>query len=191
MKFRFLTRLFSGRQETDETILAVYQRLSNVPRIRNNDQFYLQYAMANMEVGDLEKADIYLETAIGLANKKGVNYSKRQILDQRVRLRFQKNSLSKTSFSKTEVAESISDLTNALNEKNEYVVHPLRSATLIYDFLDRWCDDLEPDLLERVNELIELMKSKLPKGNLIKSQKGETQRIRKSISDCSILLQNL
>ncbi len=129
MKFRFLTRLFSGRDESSETILAVYHRLSNVPRIRGNDQFYLQYAMANMDIGELDRADGFIETALGLANKKGVGYLKRQILDQRVRLRFQKSAVSKKRFARSEIFESITDLTTLLNEKDEFVVHPLNSAT--------------------------------------------------------------
>lgn len=192
MKFRFLTRLFSDRDGASDTILAVYQRLSNVPRIRGNDQFYLQYAMANMEIGDLDKAEGFIETAIGLANKKGVGYSKRQILDQRVRLRFQKNTITASnSFSKNEISESISDLTNALMERNEYVVHPLRSAFHVYNFLDRWCEDLDPDTLDKIQALVNLMSSKIGDGNLAKSQRGETQKIRKAIFDCSLVLQNL
>ncbi|MBL6431706.1 MAG: hypothetical protein HPM95_13330 [Alphaproteobacteria bacterium] len=93
MRFRFLTRLFSSPDDGNATINAVYHRLSKVPRIRDNDQFWLQYAMARMEISDLETAETYINTSLGIARKKGLDYSVRQILDQRCRLLFRKNTV--------------------------------------------------------------------------------------------------
>ncbi len=188
MRFRFLTRLFSRQSEGAASINSVYHRLSNVPRIRTNDQFWLQYAMARMEVGDLENAETYLSTAIGLANKKGLEYSKRQILDQRARLLLRKCT---KKLRESEVEEVIGLLTDLLLERNEPVVHPLRSAEHMLAFLEAKADELKPNMVEDLKNLMKLMRSKIPEGRLDKSQKGETEFIRKTVRDSLLILSNL
>ncbi len=188
MRYRFLTRLFSKQVDGPSSINAVYHRLSNVQRIRENDQFWLQYAMARMEVNDLQSAETYLGTAIGLANKKGVDYSKRQITDQQARLLFRKNA---RVFREREVEEAIELLTEAVSDKTEPVVHPLRSAEHILGFLEARADLIKPPLASALRDLLRLMKSKMPEGRLEKSQKGETEVIRKNVRDCLLIIDNL
>jgi hypothetical protein len=91
LKFRFLTRLFGDDSGAVILIGQVYRRLSDAQYIRNNPQFWLQYAMSRMEVDDLDSAETYLNTALGLATARGKEYSPFQILDQRARLIFKKN----------------------------------------------------------------------------------------------------
>jgi len=188
MRFRFLTRLFSKQADGALSINAVYHRLSNVPRIRMNDQFWLQYAMARMEVGDLGNAETYLKTAIGLASKKGMEYSKRQILDQQARLLFRKNA---KKIKETEISEAVGILNSLLLEKNEPVVHPLRSAEHILAFLEAKADELKQSSIEELKALLKLMRDKVTEGRLEKSQKGEADYIRKNIRDCGLILGNL
>ena len=92
MKFRFLTRLFGDDEAGLRLINLVYKRLSRARYIRRNPQFWLQYAMSRMQVDDLDTAQIYVNTALGLAKERGMDYSPFQILDQRARLYFRKNS---------------------------------------------------------------------------------------------------
>lgn len=191
MRFRFLTKLFSSPVFGVTAINAVYQRLSNVQRIRDNDQFWLQWAMARMEIDDLENAETYLNTAIGLAGKKGEDYSQHQIKDQRTRLRFRKNGKPGAIINKKEIIEACSDLSDLLKRKNEPVVHPLRSAQHILDFLEEKADKLDQALITALREVVGLMKDKLPVGRLDKSQKGETELIRKNVRDCGLILGNL
>ncbi|MFC3164969.1 SIR2 family protein [Ciceribacter thiooxidans] len=188
MRFRFLTRLFSKQANGVSSINAVYQRLSTVPRIRNNDQFWLQYAMARMEVNDLDNSEIYLGTAIGLANKKGMEYSKRQIHDQQARLLFRKNKL---KLKESEISKAIELLTDLLLERSVPVVHPLRSVTHLLAFLEAKADELRPALVVELRNLIKLMREKVPEGRLDKSQKGETEYIRRSLRDCALIVGNL
>ncbi|WP_298559935.1 SIR2 family protein [uncultured Aliiroseovarius sp.] len=191
MKFRFLTRLFASNKNSEEIISAVYNRLSRVPKIRDHDQFYLQYAMARMEVGDLEAAERYLNTAIGLVEKKGGGYGLRQIHDQRIRLIFQKYSQPKSVLNKAQIYEAIDDLRAALKASNEFVIYPLRSAQHISNFLDIRIDEIDVTLrsaLETViDEMLEIVKST---SRLERSQKGETRRIVKSIRDCKLVIAN-
>ncbi|MCA2411539.1 hypothetical protein [Rhizobium leguminosarum] len=191
MRFRFLTRLFSSPTSGVDAINAVYQRLAIVPRIRENDQFWLQYAMARMELDDLDSAETYLNTAIGLATKKGEDYSKRQIIDQRVRLRFRKYARQKVNINKNELLDACQDLTNLVNEKNEPLVHPLRSAQHILDFLEEKADKLDLAIIAALKDTVGVMKDKMPTGRLDKSQKGETEVIRKNIRSCFLILANL
>jgi hypothetical protein len=90
VKFRFLTKLFGDGAAALRLINLVYGRLSTATYIRKNPQFWLQYAMSRMDVDDLENAERYLNTALGLAKERGRDYSPYQILDQRARLYFRK-----------------------------------------------------------------------------------------------------
>jgi len=191
MRFRFLTKLFSSPSVGVIAINAVYQRLSNVQRIRENDQFWLQWAMARMEIDDLNDAETYLNTAIGLASKKGVDYSQHQIKDQRIRLRFRKYGKPKVVINKKEILEACDDLAVLLKNKEEPLVHPLRSAAHILDFLEEKADKLDQGLTDAIKEVIGLMKDKLPSGSLNKSQKGETEVIKKTVRSCGLILANL
>ena len=191
MRFRFLTKLFPEKHDGNKTVSAVYHRLSDVPRIRNNDQFWLQYAMARMEVGELDDAERYIESSLGIARKKGVDYSNRQIIDQRVRLRFKKNTAPGKLIATREISESVDDLVDLLGH-NEYPIHPLRSSEHILTFLNAKIDDLSPEMVERLKAVVSLMKSKLPSGGgqLEKSQKGETRKIKHDVNECHTILAN-
>ncbi len=191
MRFRFLTRLLSRRQDSAEAISAVYHQLSNVPRIRDNDQFWLQYAMARMEIGDLDNAETYLNTAFGLANRKGLTYSKVQLSDQRVRLFFRKNTKRNYRINSLEIRTAINDLTSILSGPTEHIVHPLRSVEHILSFLEARADDLSQDMIAEISDIIDLMRSMMPSGNLQKAQRGETEKIRRHIKDCKLIIANL
>ena len=192
MRFRFLTNLFSESANGTSTISAVYHRLSNTPRIRKNDQFWLQYAMARMESGDLDNAETFLNTAIGIAKTKGEGYSKRQITDQRIRLIFKKNSRLRARFREKEIISAFDDLIVLLNERGEYVVHPLRSSKDMLELLELKIDDFSPDSIKHMLSVVELMLSKIPaNGKLDKSRKGETQVIANNLKNCRLILQNM
>lgn len=191
LRFRYLTRLLGNREDATSAILAVYKRLSVVPKIRENDQFWLQYAMAMIEQNELDTAEGFINTAIGLASKKGYDYSKKQIYDQRARLRLRKYSDAGRIINKTEIIESLKDLIASLSGSSETVVHALRSSPLIVDFIEQRFDDLEPKLVEELRSTLEAMKQALPQGRLKKSQKGETEFLKKKVREGLIILANI
>jgi hypothetical protein len=191
MRFRFLTRLFSHPTTGANAINAVYQRLSNVPRIRTNDQFWLQYAMSRMELDDLKSAETYLNTAIGLAEKKGASYSKFQIIDQQIRLILRKNSRPKNVINNKELLSACENIERLLNDKSMPAVHPLRSAEHLLDLLELKADQLDQKLIITFKSTVDLMRQKLPDGRLEKSQKGETEVIRKKLRSCALVLGSL
>lgn len=190
MRFRFLTRLFSSQEDGHPTINAVYHRLSSVPRIRDNDQFWLQYAMARMEIGDLASAETYINTSLGIARKKGLDYSLRQILDQRSRLLFRKNTQRRVGYAKADVTQAVADLTEALNDHDELITHPLRASADVLAFVEAKIDELHEETISELKQCLALMRSKIPDGKLPKSQKGETRKIRDDVFSALTVLSN-
>lgn len=143
MKFRFLSRLFGEEASGVNSIEAVYSRLSKVPKIRLNDQFWLQYAMSCMERRDLVNAETYINTAMGIADKKGADYHDDQIVDQRIRLLLMKNSRAGHSINADELNTAMRDLARTLDGANPMLIYPMRSAPYIVELLDEKIDDLD------------------------------------------------
>jgi hypothetical protein len=191
MKFRFLTKLFGDTAESLQIIRRVYSRLSKAPFIRRNPQFWLQYAMSRMEVDDLENAEIYLGTALGLAKERGGDYSPYQILDQRARLYFKKNSEVPGKFKIPEIKIAIKDLTDVMNDANSEIVYLFRAVPLICEFLDMQIDECDKDLRQAIFELIEKINTAGEKySSLPRSKKGETRVLRKAMGDVLLILRN-
>lgn len=191
MKFRFLTRLFGDDTEALRLINLVYGRLSKARYIRRNPQFWLQYAMSRMEVDDLENAETYLNTALGLAKERGQDYSPYQILDQRARLYFRKNSKTTGQINISEIREAIRDLSDVLREPHSEVVYLFRSIPLIDDFVEAQIDYCDQDLRAAIWGLVNNINT-AGEGylNLPRSQKGETKVLRKAMSDVLLTLRN-
>jgi len=191
MKFRFLTRLFGNDDSAITLISSVYNRLSQAPRIRNNPQFWLQYAMSRMEIDDLAAAEKYLESAIGLAEKKGQDYSPFQILDQRARLYFRKNISASTRFNKTEIRQAIKDLSELSKDRGYEIIYPFRAVPLIDQFLDRWIDELDQDIKSAMSEYLHLMKEVADRHKTLpRSKKGETKVLYDALHSALLVIEN-
>ena len=117
-----------------------------------------------------------------------MEYSQRQIQDQQARLLFRKNVL---KLKEVEVTNAIELLTKLLLEKNVSAVHPLRCAEHILSFLELRAAELKQPLIEKLQALVKLMREKLPEGRLDRSQKGETEHVRKNLRDCGLILSSL
>lgn len=189
MKYRFLVRLFGDVKSAHSSILSVYKRLSSVKKIRNNDQFWLQYAMASMEDSNLHDAETYINTALGLAGKKGATYSPHQIIDQRCRLYIAKNSIDGKLINTDEIEIALSDLKNSLREKETQIIYPLRSSAYLLDFIDEKIDEISPELIGNLRVIFDLMWAKIPSGVILKAQKGETDFLRDTIKKGRNLLE--
>jgi hypothetical protein len=190
MKFRFLTRLFGDQQDAIVLIGTVYRRLSSAPRIRDNPQFWLQYAMSRMAVNDLDAAETYLNTALGLAKERGKDYSPFQILDQRARLFLKKNTRAGT-FNVTEVTAAIADLADLFSHKDYEIIYPFRAAPLIYDFLEQHVDSLSPQLKSKITDFLYALKG-AASGHvrLPRSQKGETKMLYENLNNALLICRN-
>lgn len=191
MRFRFLTRLFGNSDGAGLLIGRVYRRLSEAPRIRDNPQFWLQYAMSRIEADDIDGAERYIKTALSKAKSRGIDYSNFQILDQRARLYFMKNARNKTMYSELEIRTAVADL-RALADKNDYdVVYTMRSLPLILDFLEEHIDNLSGDIRKRLTDLFEILERKskeYPK--FPRAQKGETKVLKDALAGARLILFN-
>lgn len=189
MKFRFLTRLFGENEDGVRLISQVYSKLSKARYIRNNPQFWLQYAMSRMQVDDLENAETYLNTALGRAAERGMSYSPFQILDQRARLFFRKNTRPHSRLSLNEIKQAIADLSNLLNNPEGEIIYLYRSVPFIGDFIEEKIDDLDEVVRGNLRDLLYNIKDagdgyqRLPR-----AQKGETSILKKALSDALLTL---
>lgn len=189
MKFRFLTRLFGDNEDGFRLVSRVYKKLSNAKYIRNNPQFWLQYAMSRMQVDDLDNAEIYLNTALGKAAERGMSYSPFQILDQRSRLFFRKNTRPNSQLSLNEIRQAISDIGNLLENPESEVIYLYRCVPLIRDFIEARIDELDESIRSDLRELLLKIKDageglqRLPR-----AQKGETSILKTALADSLIVL---
>ena len=191
MKFRLLTRLFGSDEDAVKLIGSVYRKLSEAPRIRNNPQFWLQYAMSRMEVGDLDTAETYLDSALGLARDRGKDYSPFQILDQRARLYFRKNISSGSAFKKTEIKTAIRDLSDLSRHKDYETIYPFRAVPLIRDLIEMRIDSLDEELKSVLLKFLEEMAQTSKQfQHLPRSQKGETRVLYAALSEALLILRN-
>lgn len=190
MKFRFLTKLFGDDAEARALIGAVYKRLSSANRIRNNPQFWLQFAMSRMEVNDLVTAETYLKTALGLAESRGKDYSPFQILDQRARLYLRKNT-GGASFSRSEIITAINDLDGLFSHRDFEAIYPFRAMPLVYEFLEKHIDNVTGELKLNMTGLLTRMDTYFRDvGKLPKAQKGETKVLVDALRRALLILNN-
>lgn len=191
MKFRFLTRLFGDNEDGVRLISRVYKKLSSARYIRNNPQFWLQYAMSRMQVDDLANAETYLNTALGHAKARGMSYSPFQILDQRARLYFRKNASKGARFSLNEIRQAISDLDSLLANPESEVIYLYRSLPLIVDFLEVHIDEIDDSVRNSIRNLLAKIKDAGDSfNNLPRAQKGETGVLKDSLFSALLILNN-
>lgn len=182
MKYRFLTKIFSRSKDAAAPIRAVYQRLSEAPKIRRNDQFWLQYAISSMDLGKLDDAETYIEQALKIAAGKGAYYSDHQILDQRARLYFLKNARSKAGPIASEIDIAVRDLSNALARAGaENAIYPIRAAEPIKEFVDAKGHLVSKDAKRAIEDLLVAMQAKSTAFKLLRAQRDEQKKLDRTI----------
>lgn len=144
-----------------------------------------------MEVDDLSAAEKYLESAIGLAEKKGKDYSPFQILDQRARLFLRKNILASVRFNRTEIRQAIRDLSELTKHRGYEIIYPFRAVPLIEQFLDRWIDEIDQDIKSSISDYLKLMKDISDNHKTLpRSQKGETKTLYTALHNAILVIEN-
>jgi tetratricopeptide (TPR) repeat protein len=182
MKYRFLTKIFSRSKDSVAPIRAVYQRLSDAPKLRSNDQFWLQYAMSSIDLGKLDEAESYIDQALKIASGKGAYYSDHQILDQRARLYFLKNARSKTSPIASEIDTALRDLSKALARAGaENAIYPIRAAEPIKEFVDAKGHLVPKDAKLGIKNLLLTMREKSTAFKLLRAQRDEQKKLDQTI----------
>lgn len=191
VKYRFLTRLFGDSSSSITLIGRVYRTLSSAPRIRDNPQFWLQYAMSRMAADDLEGAETYIRTALSKAEGRGKDYSPFQILDQRARLYFRKNNSRSDGYSDMEIRIALKDLLKLAHNDEYDIVYTMRSIPLIEEFVEKYIDEVSGDVRKLLADLLNLI-HEIAGGyeRLPRSQKGETKVLKRSLSNARLVLFN-
>lgn len=191
MRYRFLTRLFSKNENQESYIDSVYQRLSKNEIIRGKELFWLQWGMARLDLGDTDRAQAYLITASGLAEKYKKDHSMFQINDQLARLYYKKAAKKGSKVNETEVLTAVEITEAAIRRDSEVLVHPMRSAMLINEFLEEKADELSREISARLMSLIKEMVSILRDRELDRVKKGEGRQINSALKNSLLILQNL
>jgi hypothetical protein len=190
VKFRSLTKIFGDSEAAMRSIEAIYSRLARVSVIRDQDQFWLQYAMANMETGNLPDAESYINTALGLARKRGMQYEFHQIIDQHVRLRLLKNSMRGPKWNRDEIQSALADLKNLLKRKGEDLIYPLRASKFILGFLEEKSEVIDSTVKLEFIEITKELEAAFAKCSFAKARKGEEFLLKDFIKRSRIILQN-
>jgi hypothetical protein len=190
MKFRFLEKLFGETDASGVLIGRVYKKLSEARRIRNNPQFWLQYAMSRIKAKDLANAESFINTAFGKAKEFGLDYDPFQIRDQRARLYFLKNTHS-TFVSRNEISSALDDLLELSKNQSFDIVYTMRSLPIIEEFLEERIDDVEPAIRVKIAEFVAHLKEKTAGfDHLPRSQRGETKVLRRALANIELILFN-
>ncbi|RHZ95164.1 hypothetical protein D1114_10160 [Cereibacter sphaeroides] len=190
MRYRFLTRLFAKNANQESYIDSVYQRLSKNEIIRAKELFWLQWGMARLDLGDTDRAQSYLTNAAGLAEKYKKDHSLIQINDQFARLYYKKAAKKGGKVNEAEVLRAIEITESAIRRTSEVLVHPMRSAMLINEFLEEKADELSSEITGRLMSLVREMISLLGERELDRVKKGENRQINASLKNSLLILQN-
>ena len=190
MRFRILSLLFGSSNEALRVISSIYNKLSSNHHIQKRDQFWLQFAMARMADNDLDLAESYLKNAIGIAKGHGQDWDTKQIDDQFTRL-WLKKAIDSAHLNKQELKNVIINLTKSLGDKNGDVIYPLRSAKFINPLLEKHIDEIDPDTVNDLKEVLDEMRKAIGKmGKLHGAEKGETEVLRDHIRRAQLIIQN-
>lgn len=138
-----LRLIFSQKDsQVNEQIIGIYELGKELPYHERNPFFWLQYAIARMEINDYKTADIYLQNAAAYSEKK---YNKElwQIEIQKARLlleqTIQENN-SKQAYKNFELAHNL-----LYNNETPDIHYPLRQVTLYKKYYMKFYDGFSGD----------------------------------------------
>ena len=190
MKYWFLRLLFGDGESARKSIEAVYDRLSGIQRIRNNPQFWLQYAMSNLENGNLPNAESYIETALGKSKARFNDDYPTQIIDQRARVLLMKNARKRGEPNTNEIETVLTDLKRLMKERGADIVYPIRASKFILEFVDEKIDHLSADTRGRFLALLKDMYSHFGARKLERTRRGESEKLKEYVRKAIMVLNN-
>ena len=190
MKYWFLRLLFGNGEPARKSIEAVYSRLSKIERIRNNPQFWLQWAMSKMEIGHLDGAERYIETALGKAKDVYNDDFPTQIIDQRVRLFLLKNARQSGEPNFSEIETAVSDLKKLMKERGDEIVYPIRASKFILEFVEEKIDYMSAELRDDFRAILKEMNSNFGSDKMERTRRGETGQLREFVRKSIMVINN-
>jgi len=155
--FKYIQRMLPEKGKR-ESLIAFYEGLKEVTVERENPHFWLQYAIARLTFPDpesLEKAKIYLETALGLAGKK-MNYTVTDIETQyaRYHLEYANNTELPADLAYTEFALAHQKLL-MITSREKHKREPFRPIRLYEPFFKKYGNSLAMAKVQAVRDAAE------------------------------------
>lgn len=140
MRFNSLQAILPERERRGATI-KYYESIKSLSSCDRNPHFWLQYAIASLVYGDLDRAERYFQTAYSLA--RGRSYDTYQIDNHYAR--YVLTAVIESGDS-TQAMTAFRRARKTINEqvKNERLHYPYRVAALYSDFYDRFEARLTP-----------------------------------------------
>ncbi|MEY1557326.1 hypothetical protein AB3Y40_16965 [Yoonia sp. R2331] len=192
MRFGYLSTLLRDRDDAKLAISSVYSRLGAVGPIRKSDQFWLQYAMSEIELDNLDRADGFIANALAIAERKGVDYLKHQIKDQRARLRLKMAAKLDRPYRPSDVKEAIQDLIDNLSLRESLAIYSMRSVPLLEEFLEARLDELTREEVAHLKNFLTKLGSSIEgRDRLEKSRRGEVAVLKGNILRCNVLIASI
>ncbi len=156
MRFATLERILPDKGKR-AALQNLYEELKNIPSIRENPQFWLQYAMARLSLGELEVARRYFEQSYSFAEKLN-GYDTFQIDNHYCRLLFlEAENVTDSDEAFKSVNEALNTLKKQVLRENRH--YPYRSAWNLEGVAKRhgakWTDEQKKGVVSAARYLID------------------------------------
>ncbi|MXS83608.1 SIR2 family protein [Nitrosomonas oligotropha] len=156
MRFGTLERILPEKGKR-AALQNLYEELKNIPSIRENPQFWLQYAMARLSLGELDVARRFFEQSYSFAKKIG-EYDTYQIDNHYCRLLFlEAENATDSDEAFKSVNEALSTLKKQVLRENRY--YPYRSVWNLEGVAKRhgtkWTDEQKKGVIAAAQYLME------------------------------------
>ena len=180
MRFATVQTLLPENQRRPAT-MRYYEGIKNLHGCRRNPQFWLQYAIACLTLGELERAETYFSTAYSFASARG--HSTYQIDNHYARfllvraVEYNDSEKCMTSFRR---ARQIID--NQI--KDDRMHYPYRVARSYLPFYENFENTLDPVRLEEIRQAAVFVSRRI-------ESLPEDRRQNKSVSECLDAMQRI
>ncbi len=183
MKYRFIREIFRGRKDSDASLNRFYSNLADISDFRENDQFWLQYGIANDTLGAFDLAYKKYGTSLRMGKAMGEGYFTKQVENRLARLLLNPAAITEISLSEDEaIFEAISLLSDNIEKcDNKELIYPLRAAEHILNLINQKYDSLSSESVDQLKRYYRRMKDRFPELEISRARRGEKRKIREEL----------
>lgn len=167
MRYSNVSRILPEKMRLQSSI-NYYEGIKNLQSTRTNPQFWLQYAIACLATGKLERAERYFDDAYSLA---GHGYNTYQIDNHYARLQLEKAKMEPSASDSFELIRTAMKIV-LQQMRDEVQYYPYRVARGVFDcykrFVEKWSPEQEAYFTRVFTEIKRRCES--TKGNLRKNR---------------------
>lgn len=174
LRFRFLENIFDSNKT--QTLLNYFKTLKNkITYLKNDPQYWLQYAMAHIAIKNLDKAQRCLKTAYDNAEKVKYDYNKYKIDNQQARLWLKFASNNKITLS--DAIKYFDEADKLLAKQKGNTVYKFKVVCDYLDFYETQKNKLQSKEIEIVKKACENKLTELQNLNKIDEYAFKQERI--------------